>query len=82
MGGVILSAAKDLSSGRAQILRCAQDDSLGRGARFKKTYPRKPPKGGGITCPPDRVPRPYHTRAGQADPSYGRGDHVRDKSDC
>jgi len=25
---VILSAAKDLSPGRAQILRCAQDDSL------------------------------------------------------
>ena len=28
MGAVILSAAKDLSSGRAQILRCAQDGSL------------------------------------------------------
>jgi hypothetical protein len=30
---VILSAAKDLSSGRTQILRCAQDDSF-----FQKTY--------------------------------------------
>jgi hypothetical protein len=37
VGGVILSAAKDLSSGRAQILRCAQDDSLWPPARFKKT---------------------------------------------
>ncbi len=27
VGHVILSAAKDLSLGRAQILRCAQDDS-------------------------------------------------------
>jgi hypothetical protein len=36
VGCVILSAAKDLSPGQAQILRCAQDDSLWRPARFKK----------------------------------------------
>jgi len=32
VGCVILSAAKDLSLGKAQILRCAQDDSLWRPA--------------------------------------------------
>jgi len=37
VGCVILSAAKDLSLGRAQILRCAQDDRLLRPARSKKT---------------------------------------------
>ena len=40
MGGVpvvILSAAKDLSLGRAQILRCAQDDSEGMTAVLKLT---------------------------------------------
>jgi len=35
-GGNSYSAAKDLSLGRTQILRCAQDDSLWRLARFKK----------------------------------------------
>ncbi len=34
--GVILSAAKDLSLCRTEILRCAQDDSLWRPTRFKK----------------------------------------------
>jgi len=55
VGGVILSAAKDLSSGRAQILRCAQDDNLWQPARFKKTYPCK-----------DHEGRPYNTRASLA----------------
>ena len=36
MGCVILSAAKDLRLARREILRCAQDDSLWRPARFKK----------------------------------------------
>src|SRR6266852_3347157 len=40
---VILSAAKDLSPGRAQILRCAQDDTSHLAGSFpKKTYPCKP----------------------------------------
>ncbi len=36
VGCVILSAAKDLRLARREILRCAQDDSLWRPARFKK----------------------------------------------
>src|SRR6266852_4874303 len=36
VGCVILSAAKDLRWARREILRCAQDDSLWRPARFKK----------------------------------------------
>ncbi len=35
--GQALSAAKDLSPGQAQILRCAQDDSLWRPAPFKSS---------------------------------------------
>ena len=33
---VILSAAKNLSSGRAQILRCAQNDLFHRAGSFPK----------------------------------------------
>src|SRR5713101_760468 len=36
VGCVILSAAKDLRLARREILRCAQDDSLWRPARFNK----------------------------------------------
>src|SRR5712692_688380 len=49
---VILSAAKDLSPGPAQILRCAQDDT----SHLAGSFPKKPTR-----VRTARVPTPLHT---------------------
>ncbi len=77
LGGVILSAAKNLSPSRTQILRCAQDDRRKRRVSINPTSERRglpPPWSRQIwttllpcaTLPVGNIINPYRVRAGLA----------------